>query len=49
MLNVGGPETTIDVYGFLLRLFCDREIFHLPFQKYILFVSLSLLEPLLNG
>ncbi|VDL19193.1 unnamed protein product [Hymenolepis diminuta] len=33
MLNVGGPETTVDVYGFLLRLFCDREILHLPFQK----------------
>ncbi|KAM7535215.1 hypothetical protein Aperf_G00000101462 [Anoplocephala perfoliata] len=30
---MGGPETTSDAYNFLLRLFSDREIFYMPFQK----------------
>ncbi|VDK32071.1 unnamed protein product [Taenia asiatica] len=33
MLNVGGPETTQDVFYFLLRLFSDRELFRMPFQR----------------
>ncbi|VDN10127.1 unnamed protein product [Dibothriocephalus latus] len=33
MLNMGGPETLNDVYPFLLRLFSDKEIFALPFQR----------------
>lgn len=41
MLNVGGPETKGDIYNFLLRLFCDREIFHLPFQRYAWFFAFT--------
>ncbi|EUB60948.1 Ferrochelatase [Echinococcus granulosus] len=33
MLNMGGPETTEDVFHFLLRLFNDREVIWLPFQR----------------
>ncbi|KAH9284525.1 Ferrochelatase, mitochondrial [Echinococcus granulosus] len=33
MLNMGGPETTEDVFHFLLRLFNDREVIWLPFQS----------------
>ncbi|VDD79428.1 unnamed protein product [Mesocestoides corti] len=35
LLNMGGPETTNDVFHFLLRLFSDREIIKLPLQKYL--------------
>lgn len=34
MLNIGGPETTKDVFHFLLRLFSDRELFQMPFQRF---------------
>jgi ferrochelatase len=33
LLNLGGPETTNDVNGFLMRLFNDKEIIPLPFQS----------------
>lgn len=33
MLNLGGPETTDDVYDFLFRLFSDKDLIPLPFQK----------------
>jgi ferrochelatase len=33
MLNMGGPEKLEDVHGFLLRLFSDRDLIQLPFQK----------------
>ncbi|CAF0931997.1 unnamed protein product [Adineta ricciae] len=33
LLNMGGPETTDDVYDFLNRLFSDRDIIPLPAQK----------------
>lgn len=35
MLNMGGPETTNDVYDFLLRLFSDKDLIPLPAQKYL--------------
>jgi protoheme ferro-lyase len=34
LLNMGGPETLDDVHQFLLRLFSDRDLMQLPFQKY---------------
>lgn len=34
MLNLGGPETTDDVHGFLLRLFSDKDLIPLPAQRY---------------
>lgn len=40
MLNMGGPETTGDVYNFLFRLFADREIFKLPAQRFAVAVTL---------
>ncbi|VDM23933.1 unnamed protein product [Hydatigera taeniaeformis] len=33
MLNIGGPETTKDVFYFLLRLFNDRDLLRVPFQR----------------
>jgi ferrochelatase len=33
MMNLGGPATLDAVEPFLLRLFEDREIIHLPFQR----------------
>lgn len=33
MLNLGGPATLGEVEPFLLELFSDREIIHLPFQS----------------
>lgn len=33
MLNLGGPATLEEVEPFLLELFSDREIIHLPFQS----------------
>ncbi len=33
MLNLGGPATLDEVEPFLLELFADREIIHLPFQS----------------
>lgn len=33
LLNMGGPQSKNDVYSFLTRLFSDKEIFRLPFQK----------------
>lgn len=33
MLNLGGPATLDEVEPFLLELFSDREIIHLPFQS----------------
>ena len=38
MLNMGGPESTNDVYHFLLRLFSDRELFRMPFQRFLKFI-----------
>lgn len=35
MLNLGGPETTDDVYDFLFRLFSDKDLIPLPFQNYL--------------
>jgi len=35
MLNMGGPETLEDVNGFLLRLFSDKDLMQLPFQKHL--------------
>jgi ferrochelatase len=35
MLNLGGPSTLDQVEPFLLRLFADREIIQLPFQKHV--------------
>ncbi|CAH8830414.1 unnamed protein product [Trichobilharzia szidati] len=32
LLNMGGPQTTKDVYPFLTRLFSDKEIINMPFQ-----------------
>ncbi|CAH8480976.1 unnamed protein product [Heterobilharzia americana] len=32
LLNMGGPQTTNDVYPFLRRLFSDKEIIRMPFQ-----------------
>ncbi|CAO3676205.1 unnamed protein product [Rhizopus stolonifer] len=34
LTNMGGPKTLDDVQGFLLNLFSDRDIMHLPFQNY---------------
>ncbi|EFA74915.1 ferrochelatase [Heterostelium album PN500] len=34
MLNLGGPAKPEDVEPFLTRLFSDRDIFKLPFQKW---------------
>lgn len=34
MMNLGGPATLDKVYDFLCRLFSDREIIKLPFQKF---------------
>ncbi|KAI7907461.1 ferrochelatase [Cokeromyces recurvatus] len=34
LTNMGGPETTGDVYSFLYNLFSDRDLMQLPFQKY---------------
>lgn len=34
MMNLGGPSSLDKVYGFLERLFSDREIIQLPFQKF---------------
>jgi ferrochelatase len=33
MMNLGGPSSLDKVYDFLCRLFSDREIIKLPFQK----------------
>jgi len=33
LLNMGGPEKLDDVHSFLLRLFSDRDLMRLPFQK----------------
>ena len=35
MLNLGGPATLDDVRPFLRELFADREIIHLPFQRWL--------------
>lgn len=35
LLNMGGPETTADVFDFLNRLFSDKDIIPLPAQKYV--------------
>lgn len=35
MLNLGGPATLDAVEPFLLELFADREIIHLPFQSWL--------------
>jgi ferrochelatase len=35
MLNLGGPATLDDVEPFLLKLFADREIVQLPFQRWL--------------
>lgn len=35
MLNLGGPATLDAVEPFLLELFADREIIHLPFQGWL--------------
>jgi ferrochelatase len=35
MLNLGGPQTTNDVYDFLFRLFSDKDLIPLPAQKYL--------------
>jgi ferrochelatase len=34
-MNLGGPATLNDVESFLLRLFSDRDLIPLPFQKYL--------------
>jgi ferrochelatase len=34
-MNLGGPETTDSVHQFLLRLFSDKDLIRLPFQKYM--------------
>jgi len=35
MMNLGGPKDTSEVGPFLLKLFEDREIIQLPFQRYL--------------
>ena len=35
LLNLGGPATLDDVGPFLLKLFADREIIQLPFQRWL--------------
>jgi protoporphyrin/coproporphyrin ferrochelatase len=35
LLNLGGPPTLDAVEPFLLELFADREIIHLPFQQWL--------------
>lgn len=34
LMNLGGPATLDGVHDFLLRLFSDRDIIQLPFQKF---------------
>ena len=41
LLNMGGPETTADVYDFLNRLFSDKDIIPLPAQKSVSFAGSS--------
>jgi len=43
LLNMGGPETTGDVFDFLNRLFSDKDIIPLPAQKYDGFSFICLL------
>ena len=35
MLNMGGPKKSEEVEPFLTRLFLDRDIIKIPFQKYL--------------
>ncbi|KAG9300625.1 hypothetical protein G9A89_005225 [Geosiphon pyriformis] len=35
LMNLGGPPTLDGVHDFLLRLFSDRDLIPLPFQKYL--------------
>jgi len=35
MLNMGGPQNGDEVQDFLTRLFLDRDIIKLPFQKWL--------------
>jgi hypothetical protein len=35
LMNLGGPSTLNDVYPFLLRLFSDKDLIPIPFQKYL--------------
>jgi len=35
MMNLGGPSTSKDVGPFLTRLFSDKDLIPLPFQKYL--------------
>ncbi|KAL1924866.1 uncharacterized protein VTP21DRAFT_4520 [Calcarisporiella thermophila] len=35
LMNLGGPSTTDEVHDFLLRLFSDRDLIPLPFQRYL--------------
>lgn len=32
-MNMGGPKSVNEVKNFLTRLFFDKEIFDIPFQK----------------
>ncbi len=44
LLNMGGPETTDDVFDFLNRLFSDKDIIPLPAQKYAIFFSSNFIK-----
>ncbi|KAI9350879.1 hypothetical protein BDR26DRAFT_907513 [Obelidium mucronatum] len=35
LINMGGPRTVQDVENFLLRLFSDKDLIPIPFQKYL--------------
>jgi protoporphyrin/coproporphyrin ferrochelatase len=35
LMNMGGPKTLDQVHPFLLRLFQDKDLIPLPFQKYL--------------
>lgn len=36
MLNMGGPQTTDQVYDYLLKIMTDRDMIQLPFQRFVL-------------
>ncbi len=48
LLNMGGPETTHDVFDFLHRLFSDKDIIPLPAQKYVFFQFIYVFFILIN-
>lgn len=37
MLNMGGPTSISQVYGYLLRIMTDRDMIQLPIQRFNIF------------